>query len=399
MAHLSQSAKSEAINAVVEFLKQNPVKVKNTKDLQRVIETKMSELVPGTPNREISERIAYITRKDFMVKDVVTKMYSVASVTPIKPSVSVRVPSEAPVVEQTVQKVFSQPKMQQQEVVYVPEVDPNYVRNGNNIKTIESVLQAGQFFPIFITGLSGNGKTLMVEQVCAKLNRPMVRVQITPETDESDLIGGYQLVDGNTVFQEGPVMQALKTPNCVLLIDEIDRGSNKIMALQGILEGKPYMNKKTGEIVKLAQGVNVIATANTKGQGDDTGSFSAASIIDEAFLERFAFTIEQDFPSQAAEKRILQKVDPSMSDELAHDLTKWAMVIRKTYADEAIEDVISTRRLVHIVRTNMIIGDINKSIELCVSRFEASTKESFIDLYSKIKTYEDAPEQAGEPAF
>ena len=399
MAHLSQSAKSEAINAVVEFLKQNPVKVKNTKDLQRVIETKMGELVPGTPNREISQRIAYITRRDFMVKDEVTKMYSVSSVTPIKPSVSVQVPSEAPVVEQTVQKVFSQPKMQQQEVVYVPEVDPNYVRNGNNIKTIESVLQAGQFFPIFITGLSGNGKTLMVEQVCAKLKRPMVRVQITPETDESDLIGGYQLVDGNTVFQEGPVMQALKTPNCVLLIDEIDRGSNKIMALQGILEGKPYMNKKTGEIVKLAQGVNVIATANTKGQGDDTGSFSAASIIDEAFLERFAFTIEQDFPSQAAEKRILQKVDPSMSDELAHDLTKWAMVIRKTYADEAIEDVISTRRLVHIVRTNMIIGDINKSIELCVSRFEASTKESFIDLYSKIKTYEDAPEQAGEPAF
>lgn len=375
MPRLTADMKSQIAKVIVDAY--DGVESMKVKEIEHIIANHNTQLDQwtGQSNEELSRKVGYFVKNSLKTP----KLKAVPQ------------PPAAPVVQETVveQKVFKKPALESQQVSFIPQIDPNYVKNGDNFKTIENVLNSGKFFPIFITGLSGNGKTLMVEQICAKLQRPMVRVQVTPETDETDLIGGYQLIDGNTVFQEGPVLQALKTPNCVLLIDEIDRGTNKIMCLQGILEGKPYLNKKTGEVVTLEQGVNVIATANTKGQGDETGSFSAASIIDEAFLERFAFTIEQQFPTQTAEKKILAKVDPSLSEETIDDLTKWAMVIRKTYEDDAIEDVISTRRLVHIVNTNMIIGNMAKSIELCVARFEKSTKESFLDLFSKIGTYED----------
>jgi MoxR-like ATPase len=226
----------------------------------------------------------------------------------------------------------------------------------------------------------------MVEQACAATGRQYVRVQITPETDEDDLLGGFRLINGETVFAKGPVIKAMEA-GALLLIDEIDRGSNKIMCLQGVLEGKPIMIKKTGEVIKPANGFNVIATANTKGQGSEDGRFIAATIIDEAFLERFTITLEQPYPSLAVEKKILVKhMDKFECNDLdfANRLTQWSDTIRKTYKDGGVDDIISTRRLCHIVQTYSIFKNRAKSIDLCISRFDTDTKEAFIDLYKMI---------------
>jgi MoxR-like ATPase len=227
---------------------------------------------------------------------------------------------------------------------------------------------------------------MMVEQACARLKREFVRIQITPETDEDDLIGGFRLIDGETVFAEGPVLRAMKS-GAILLIDEIDRGSNKIMCLQGVLEGKPVMVKKTGEVVQPTDGFNVIATANTKGQGSDSGRFIAATIIDEAFLERFVINVEQPYPSKAIEKKIIMnhmdKFD-CVDEEFANHLVFWSDTIRSTFDAGGIEEVIATRRLCHIVQTFSIFKSREKSVELCVARFDEDTKEAFMDLYSKI---------------
>ena len=253
--------------------------------------------------------------------------------------------------------------------IFVPDVDPTFVQWGNSTD-INKIIKSGMFYPTFITGLSGNGKTFMVEQACAKAGREYIRVQISPETDEDDLIGGFRLINGETVFQKGPVIKAMEA-GAILLIDEIDRGTNKIMCLQGILEGKPVLIKKTGEVVKPASGFNVLATANTKGKGSDDGRFSAATILDEAFLERFTITLEQAFPSMNTEKKIIQKhmekfekIDENFKDKLV----VWADTIRKTYEDEGIDEVISTRRLCHIVQTFSIFDKKDKAIELCISR-------------------------------
>ena len=226
----------------------------------------------------------------------------------------------------------------------------------------------------------------MIEQACAKANKHYIRVQITPETDEDDLIGGFRLVNGETVFAEGPVIKAMKQ-GALLLIDELDRGSNKIMCLQGVLEGKPVLIKKTGEIVTPAEGFNVMATANTKGKGSEDGRFIAANIIDEAFLERFTITMEQPYPSTGTEKRIIVKHMEKFNKkdlEFAELLTIWSETIRKTFEDGGVDDLVSTRRLCHIVQTYSIFGDRNKAIELCVNRFDQDTKEAFIDLYQKV---------------
>jgi len=269
--------------------------------------------------------------------------------------------------------------------VFVPAKDSTFVQWGH-CKDVVSIIKAGMFYPVYITGLSGNGKTMMVEQACAKTNREYVRVQITPETDEDDLIGGFRLVNGETVFSKGPVIKAMEQ-GAVLLIDEIDRGSNKIMCLQGVLEGKPVLIKKTGEVVTPAQGFNVIATANTKGKGSDDGRFIAATIIDEAFLERFTITLEQPYPSQATEKKIvmnhMEKFE-CVDADLADNLTLWSETIRKTFEDGGVDEIISTRRLCHIVQSFSIFKDSKKAIELCISRFDEDTKDAFADLFTKV---------------
>ena len=267
----------------------------------------------------------------------------------------------------------------------VPEKDATFVPFGF-YKDLKKVLSSSMFYPIFISGLSGNGKTTMVEQVCANLKREAIRVNISIETDEDDLIGGNTLVDGNVVYREGPVLTAMKR-GAVLILDEVDRGSNKLMCLQAILEGKPYFNKKTGETVTPAPGFNLVATANTKGRGSDDGKFISANILDEAFLERFAITVEQEYPTMATEKKIvLKKMDKvnNVDEDFATHLVTWSDVIRKTYYEGAIDELISTRRLEHIVNAFAVFGDKQKAVQLCVNRFDEDTKEAFIDLYAKV---------------
>ena len=257
--------------------------------------------------------------------------------------------------------------------------------------TIKKVIQSKMFYPVFITGLSGNGKTLMVEELHSKLKRELIRVNITIETDEDDLLGGFRLIDGETKFVPGPVIQAMER-GCTLLLDECDLGSNKLLALQPVLEGKGVFLKKINKWVTPKPGFNVIATANTKGKGSDDGRFVGTNILNEAFLERFAVTIEQPYPSSKVEKKIIlgsMEKYGKIDEKFAENLTVWAEVIRKTFYDGGVDEIISTRRLDHIVKAFSIFNDKMKSIELCVSRFDDDTKESFMDLYTKIDAGED----------
>jgi MoxR-like ATPase len=275
-----------------------------------------------------------------------------------------------------------QPKLIDESDSAIPEKYKDYVKFGffNDLKNI---ISSNMFYPVFITGLSGNGKTLMVEQVCAVLKRECIRVNISIETDESDLLGGPTLVNGNVVNRDGPVLLAMKK-GAVLLIDEVDRGSNKLMCLQGILEGKPYYNKKTGEVVHPASGFNVIATANTKGRGSEEGRY-LSQILDDAFLERFPITVEQEYPDIKTERKILT---PLIDDvEFVETLTKWADIVRQSFDQGATDEVISTRRLVHIAKAFSIFKDRKKAIELCVNRFDNETKLAFLDLYSKVEPF------------
>src|SRR6056300_940941 len=251
---------------------------------------------------------------------------------------------------------------------------------------IVKIVKSNMFYPTYISGLSGNGKTFMVEQACAKVGKEFIRVQINPETDEDDLLGGFRLINGETVFSKGPVLKAMEN-GAILLLDEIDRATNKIMCLQGILEGKPVLVKKTGEIVEPAEGFNVIATANTKGKGSEDGRFTAASIIDEAFLERFTISVDQQFPGMGVEKKIVLKHMEKFGatdDDFADKLVIWADIIRKTFYDDGVDEVISTRRLCHIVQTFSIFNKRDKAIDLCISRFDDDTKSAFLDLYTKV---------------
>jgi hypothetical protein len=284
------------------------------------------------------------------------------------------------------------------------KIDPTFVPWGA-FNDVVKIIKSEMFYPVYISGLSGNGKTFMVEQAAAKLNREFIRVQINPETDEDDLLGGFRLIDGETVFSKGPVLKAMEN-GAILLLDEIDRATNKIMCLQGILEGKPVLVKKTGETITPAPGFNVIATANTKGKGSEDGRFTAASIIDDAFLERFTVAVDQQFPSVAVEKRIvinhMKKFD-LVDNAFAENLVAWADIIRKTFYDDGVDEVISTRRLCHIVQTFSIFTDKMKSIDLCIARFDDDTKLAFLDLYTKVDqgvTFDEpTTEENNEPSF
>jgi MoxR-like ATPase len=267
----------------------------------------------------------------------------------------------------------------------IPEKDNTYVPFGF-FKQLEQIIKHKAFYPVFITGLSGNGKTTMVEQVSAKLKRECIRVNISVETDEEDLIGGNTLQDGNVVYREGPVLSAMRR-GAILLIDEIDRGSNKLMCLQSVLEGKAYFNKKTGEVIRPAPGFNIIATANTKGRGTEDGRFIAAQILDEAFLERFPITVEQEYPSTTVEKKIVaNKMEyyGKVDSEFAEKLIAWADIIRKTFKEGGVDEIISTRRLVNIVQAYSIFDDRVEAIGYCINRFDDDTKNAFMDLYNKM---------------
>ena len=284
--------------------------------------------------------------------------------------------------EKTYQAPAAAPAVEQD---LVPSKDDNYVPFGN-FTDVKKIIQSGIFYPTFITGLSGNGKTFSVEQACAALNRELIRVNITIETDEDDLIGGFRLVNGETVWHNGPVINALER-GAILLLDEVDLASNKILCLQSILEGKGVYLKKTGRYVEPAKGFNVIATANTKGKGSDDGRFIGTNVLNEAFLERFALTFEQEYPTPATETKILLRVAASVGkhdEEFCTNLANWADIIRKTFKDGGIDEVISTRRLVHIMRAYAIWNDRMKAIKVCVNRFDDETKQSFIELYDKI---------------
>ena len=267
----------------------------------------------------------------------------------------------------------------------IPDKDDTFVKFGN-FNDIKKIISSNLFYPTFITGLSGNGKTFSVEQACAQLKRELIRVNITIETDEDDLIGGFRLVNGETAWHNGPVIEALER-GAILLLDEIDLASNKILCLHSVLEGKGVFLKKIGRFVKPAAGFNVIATANTKGKGSDDGRFIGTNVLNEAFLERFPVTFEQSYPAPATEQKILEGIalDLGVEDrDFCKRLVDWADIIRKTFYDGGIEEIISTRRLVHIIRAYSIFGNKAKAIDVCTARFDDETKQAFIELYDKV---------------
>jgi hypothetical protein len=279
----------------------------------------------------------------------------------------------------------------------IPEKDDTFVKFGN-FNDIKKIIQSRLFYPTFITGLSGNGKTFSVEQACSQLKREMIRVNITIETDEDDLIGGFRLVNGETAWHNGPVIEALER-GAILLLDEIDLASNKILCLQSVLEGKGVFLKKIGRFVKPAPGFNVIATANTKGKGSDDGRFIGTNVLNEAFLERFPVTFEQSYPAVATEVKILQSVASQLfvnDDDFCKRLADWGDIIRKTFYDGGIDEIISTRRLVHIIRAYSIFQDKAKAIQVCVNRFDDETKTAFLELYDKIDADFVMPSETSE---
>ena len=283
----------------------------------------------------------------------------------------------------------------------IPEIDKTFVRFGQ-FPDLKKVISSKLFYPVFITGMSGNGKTFGVEQACAETGRELIRVNITVETDEDDLIGGFRLVNGQTVWHNGAVIEALER-GAILLLDEIDLASNKIMCLQSILEGKGVFLKKIGEYIKPKDGFNVIATANTKGKGSDDGRFIGTNVLNEAFLERFPITFEQEYPTVAVEKRIMTRLCEEIGIPLTGDhkgfieyLCDWSDIVRRTFNDGGVDEIISTRRLVHIMRAYQIFGDKMVAMKMCLNRFDDETKESFMQLYTKLDEHINNDENVTE---
>ncbi len=355
------------VQAATEIFGENAILSRD--QIQRVVD-----------ERSVPYPFWFVTRQEFRSNRDQYRLPDAPNV--VRPAVTATVTEEPAVVEmaQTATvHVLRQKKLEDHADTSIPEKYQGYVPFGF-YKDLTSIVLSQEFFPVFITGMSGNGKTLMVEQVCATLKRECIRVNISVETDESDLIGGPTLIDGNVVYRDGPVMTAMKR-GAILLIDEVDRGSNKLMCLQGILEGKPYFNKKSGEYIYPKRGFNVVATANTKGRGSEEGRY-LSQILDDAFLERFNITVEQEYPESKVELKILKPL--LNDDEFAENLVKWADVIRKTFAEGGVDEIVSTRRLVHIAKTYSIFKDRQKAIQLCVNRFDQETKDSFLDLYAKV---------------
>ena len=356
------------VSAATEVFGPNAVITRD--DIQAVVE-----------NRKVPYPFWFVTRQEFRAGRGSYRLPDFPDGNPVVvPIQTQEAPQPAATVEMSATvHVLRQKRLQDDVDVSIPEKYDGYVPFGF-YKDLLTIIQSRNFFPVFITGLSGNGKTLMVEQVCANLKRECIRVNVSIETDESDLIGGPTLIDGNVVYRDGPVITAMKR-GAILLIDEIDRGSNKLMCLQGILEGKPYFNKKSGEYIHPSAGFNIVATANTKGRGSEEGKY-LSQILDDAFLERFNITVEQQYPESRVELKILK---PLLNDnEFAENLVKWADVIRKTFNEGGVDEIISTRRLVHIAKTYSIFKDRQKAIQLCVNRFDEETKLAFLDLYTKV---------------
>ena len=327
------------------------------------------------------------TTKVELLKDGKYKLPSDVAITKLSKAIKVSTPiptvAQVETPAQTAVNLVMGTNMESQNLV--PSAFDGFVAWGH-CSTIKKIVQSKMFYPVFITGLSGNGKTLMVEQIHAQLKKELIRVNITIETDEDDLLGGFRLVNGETKFVPGPVVEAMER-GCTLLLDECDLGSNKLLALQPVLEGKGVYLKKVNKWITPKDGFNVIATANTKGKGSEDGRFIGTNILNEAFLERFAITIEQPYPSNTVEKKIVlgsMKKYGSVDENFADNLVTWTDVIRKTFFDGGVDELISTRRLDHIAKAFAIFGDKMKSIELCVARFDDDTKESFMDLYTKI---------------
>ena len=287
---------------------------------------------------------------------------------------------------ENIEKSFSSPAVEPTtERNLIPEKDNTFVKFGS-FPDIKKIIASKLFYPCFVTGLSGNGKTFGVEQACAQLGREIIRVNITIETDEDDLIGGFRLVNGETVWHNGPVIEALER-GAILLLDEIDLASNKILCLQSVLEGNGVFLKKIGRFVRPSRGFNILATANTKGKGSDDGRFIGTNVLNEAFLERFPVTFEQAYPAPAHEIKILKNVAETLGvkeDDFCKRLVDWADIIRKTFYDGGIEEIISTRRLVHVLRAFSIFNDKEKAIKVCINRFDEDTKQSFLELYDKV---------------
>ena len=308
-----------------------------------------------------------------------------------------KTPKPKPVAEPAVSTAIEMAKGSSVEISAVPAKDPLFVPFGN-FSDVEAIVKSNMFYPVFVTGLSGNGKTFMIEQACAKAKRELFRVNVTIETDEDDLLGGFRLVNGETVWFDGPVVEAMRK-GAVLLLDEVDLASTKIMCLQPVLEGKGVFLKKINEWVEWAEGFNIIATANTKGKGDETGNFIGAGVLNEAFLERFPITVEQEYPSIAVEKKIIIKLMENLGcvdEEYAAKLVDWADLIRKTIYDGGVDEIIATRRLVHIIHAFAIFKDRMKAIAMCVARFDDQTKDTFMDLYSKLDDKVSLPSEETE---
>ncbi|CAB4124346.1 PD_CobS, cobaltochelatase, CobS subunit [uncultured Caudovirales phage] len=371
-----------------------------TEDMQSSFLTAVQSFY-GKDILTVAEIKAYLKTEDlpfphFILRDEGRKVsygkYSVSmagGVRPLKPLTPMapflKKVESIPMSEKTIpSKVMS---MQADVSCTVPDRDPTYVPFGN-YSDIEKIISSKIFFPVYVTGLSGNGKTMSIMQACAKLKRELLRINVTEETDELDLIGGTELVDGSTVNREGAVLLAMRRGS-VLLIDEGDLNNTKILCLMPILEGKPYFNKKTGEVISPAEGFNIFITGNTKGKGSEDGRFVGTKVMNEAFLERFSITMEQEYPSPAVEKKIVLKnmeLVNCVDDDFATKLTTWSEIIRKSFFEGATDELITTRRLVHIVKTFAIFKDRIKSVNLALNRFDTETKNSFLDLYTKVDT-------------
>ena len=357
-------------------------------DLQTIADTvglKFPHWITRVPTYKVGRGLFHVPVDGKASSSVsVVKPVAPAAVKPPTPAVAV----PAPVVEMT--------KGANGVVKHVPSKDDLFVPFGSYTDVV-SILKSDMFYPIFVTGLSGNGKTFMIEQACAKSKREMFRVNITIETDEDDLLGGFRLVDGETVWFDGPVVEAMRK-GAVLLLDEVDLASTKIMCLQPVLEGKGVFLKKINEYVDCQPGFTIVATANTKGKGDETGNFIGAGVLNEAFLERFPITVEQEYPAIAVEKKILSKVFDSLNvsdSEFIEKLVNWADIIRKTYMEGAIDELITTRRLVHISNAYAIFNmDRMKAISMCVNRFDDETKTAMVDLYTKVDSDAQATDEA-----
>ena len=324
-----------------------------------------------------------------LVKSLATGIHNTYSVPALDSAIdqgSVAKPKPVAKPKKVVKKTKTESVLDQGSVLgYIPEVDKTYVKFGHH-KDIVKILKSKLFYPMFITGLSGNGKTFGVEQACAEVKRELVRVNITIETDEDDLLGGFRLENGETVFHKGPVVEAMER-GAVLLLDEVDLASSKVLCLQPVLEGKGVLLKKINQWIHPADGFTIIATANTKGKGSESGAFVGTNILNEAFIDRFAITLEQEYAPIGTEVRILKNVFKSLGvsdDEFATNLVNWADITRKTFYDGGVDEIIATRRLVHIANAYAIFNDRLKSVEMCIARFDEDTKEAFKDLYEKV---------------